>query len=158
MHVSELTRDYLDVKLNYARILVNLKREAPAVFKHGGTYFMLTSACTGWDPNSAEVFYSTCWHISAVDLLHAKQVSWLREKINAIVVSDGAEASKMQLPAAFDDHCADICTSKTIASCLLCQLASLIKLYFAHPVLQQKLTYQKCTFASWHCHIIAAFS
>lgn len=58
MHVSELTPDYLDVKPHYARVLQHLKREAPAVFKHAGLYFMLTSACTGWDPNSAEVFYS----------------------------------------------------------------------------------------------------
>lgn len=58
MHTSELTPDYLDVRPDYARVMVGMKREAPAVFKYGGTYFMLTSGCTGWDPNSAEVFYA----------------------------------------------------------------------------------------------------
>ena len=32
------------------------KREAPAVFKHAGQYFMLTSGCQGWDPSASEVF------------------------------------------------------------------------------------------------------
>ena len=37
---------------------VGMAREAPAMFKHQGIYFMLTSACTGWHPNRAEVFYA----------------------------------------------------------------------------------------------------
>lgn len=28
------------------------------MFKHEGVYFMLTSACSGWNPNRAEVFYA----------------------------------------------------------------------------------------------------
>ena len=39
---------------------IGMSREAPAMFKHGGVYFMLTSACTGWNPNRAEVFYARC--------------------------------------------------------------------------------------------------
>lgn len=35
---------------------VGLSREAPAIFQAHGAYFLLTSGCTGWDPNSAEVF------------------------------------------------------------------------------------------------------
>ena len=58
MHITQLTDDYLGVRPRYARALVNLRREAPAVFKHEGLYFMLTSGCTGWEPNSAEVFYA----------------------------------------------------------------------------------------------------
>lgn len=30
-------------------------REAPAVFKHDGKYWLLTSGCSGWDPNAAEM-------------------------------------------------------------------------------------------------------
>ncbi|WP_203817503.1 RICIN domain-containing protein [Paractinoplanes ferrugineus] len=37
-------------------------REAPALFKRGGTYFMLTSAATGWSPNQAQ--YATAASIS----------------------------------------------------------------------------------------------
>ena len=30
--------------------------EAPAIFKHDGTYWMITSGCTGWEPNEARMF------------------------------------------------------------------------------------------------------
>jgi beta-galactosidase len=30
-------------------------REAPAVFKYDGTYYLMTSGCTGWTPNAARV-------------------------------------------------------------------------------------------------------
>jgi beta-xylosidase len=29
--------------------------EAPAVFKHGGRYYLITSGCTGWAPNTARL-------------------------------------------------------------------------------------------------------
>ena len=32
-----------------------MSREAPAVFKRDGKYYMLSSGCTGWDPNKAEL-------------------------------------------------------------------------------------------------------
>ncbi len=35
---------------------VGLSREAPAIFQAHGAYFLLTSGCTGWDANAAEVF------------------------------------------------------------------------------------------------------
>jgi hypothetical protein len=51
MHVSRLTDDYLRPSGQYARILVNLSMEAPAVFKHNGRYYLIGSGTTGWDPN-----------------------------------------------------------------------------------------------------------
>ncbi len=53
MHVSLLTPDYLAPAGVWKRILVGQRREAPAVFKHEGRYFLITSLCTGWDPNPA---------------------------------------------------------------------------------------------------------
>lgn len=53
LHVGPLTEDYLDVTQVMRRILVGQHREAPAVFKHQGTYYMITSGCTGWAPNEA---------------------------------------------------------------------------------------------------------
>ncbi len=32
-----------------------MSREAPAVFKHNNKYYILSSGCTGWDPNVAEL-------------------------------------------------------------------------------------------------------
>lgn len=37
---------------------VGMSREAPAMFKYKGLYLMLTSGCTGWNPNRAEVFFA----------------------------------------------------------------------------------------------------
>ncbi len=56
MHISQLAPDYLSPLPTYVRRLVNRRREAPSIFKHSGWYFMLTSGCTGWEPNRAEVF------------------------------------------------------------------------------------------------------
>ncbi|KAJ3702866.1 hypothetical protein LUZ61_006571 [Rhynchospora tenuis] len=53
LHVSPLTDDYLNVTNEFKRIFVRRHREAPAIFKFEGTYYMITSGCTGWAPNSA---------------------------------------------------------------------------------------------------------
>lgn len=58
MHVAKLREDYLGVQAAYNRILMHLKREAPAIFRYKEYYLMLTSGCTGWEPNRAEIFYS----------------------------------------------------------------------------------------------------
>ncbi|GMH14847.1 hypothetical protein Nepgr_016688 [Nepenthes gracilis] len=53
LHVGLLTEDYLDVTRSMRRVLIGQHREAPALFKHWGTYYMITSGCTGWAPNEA---------------------------------------------------------------------------------------------------------
>ncbi|KAJ4897142.1 Arabinanase/levansucrase/invertase [Raphanus sativus] len=53
LHIGPLTEDYLDVTPVMKRVMVGQHREAPAVFKHEGTYYMITSWCTGWAPNEA---------------------------------------------------------------------------------------------------------
>lgn len=53
MHVSQLTDDYLKPAGKYARIFIGRSMEAPAVFKHGGKYYLLASGCSGWAPNAA---------------------------------------------------------------------------------------------------------
>lgn len=55
MHINELTDDYLKPTGRYVRRFVDQAREAPAVFKKDGKYYMLSSGCTGWDPNRAEL-------------------------------------------------------------------------------------------------------
>ncbi len=57
LHIGRLTKDYTDVSATFKKAggLVGKKREAPALFKHRGCYFMITSGCTGWDPNKALV-------------------------------------------------------------------------------------------------------
>jgi hypothetical protein len=53
MHVSRLSKDYLAPAGTWKRILIDQRREAPAVFRHQGKYYLITSLCSGWDPNAA---------------------------------------------------------------------------------------------------------
>ena len=55
MYIHLLTDDYLKPTSTYTRNFINKFREAPAVFKHKGKYYLLTSGCSGWDPNIADV-------------------------------------------------------------------------------------------------------
>ena len=56
LHIAELTADYLHHTGRYTRLAPAGHNEAPAIFKHNDTYWMITSGCTGWDPNEARMF------------------------------------------------------------------------------------------------------
>ena len=56
LHIAELTGDYLHHTGRYTRVAPGGHNEAPAIFKHDGTYWMITSGCTGWEPNEARMF------------------------------------------------------------------------------------------------------
>ncbi|MGC4806157.1 RICIN domain-containing protein [Micromonospora sp. DT233] len=51
LHVYRLTADYLSVSARVQNLWPGSYREAPAMFKRGGVYFLLTSGATGWAPN-----------------------------------------------------------------------------------------------------------
>ncbi len=53
MYINELTDDFLRPTGKFTRNFIGEAREAPAVFKKDGKYYMLTSGCSGWDPNQA---------------------------------------------------------------------------------------------------------
>jgi beta-xylosidase len=53
MQVCLLSNDYLIPSTTYSRILIDRKREAPALFKDKRKYYLITSSCTGWSPNAA---------------------------------------------------------------------------------------------------------
>lgn len=59
MQIAELTDDYQGHTGRYIRIFPGGHNEAPAIFKHDGLYWMITSGCTGWDPNEARMFSAT---------------------------------------------------------------------------------------------------
>ncbi len=58
LNIARLTDDYLDVDGFYVSVLIDQEREAPALFVHNDMYYMITSGCTGWAPNSA--LYAQC--------------------------------------------------------------------------------------------------
>ncbi|HEY4936194.1 MAG TPA: family 43 glycosylhydrolase [Puia sp.] len=53
IQVCLLSDDYLSPSKNYTRILIDQRREAPALFKNNGKYYLITSLCSGWSPNVA---------------------------------------------------------------------------------------------------------
>lgn len=53
--ISRLTDDYTDLNGEFTKAFIDQSREAPAVFKHAGKYYLLSSGCTGWYPNAALV-------------------------------------------------------------------------------------------------------
>ena len=55
LQISQLSDDYLKPAGKYARVFPGGFNEAPAIFKHGGKYWLITSGCTGWAPNAARL-------------------------------------------------------------------------------------------------------
>ncbi|WP_114793220.1 glycoside hydrolase family 43 protein [Niabella yanshanensis] len=55
LHIAELSDDYTQHTGKYIRIAPAGHNEAPAIFKRNGKYYMITSGCTGWDPNAARL-------------------------------------------------------------------------------------------------------
>ncbi|MCI9082546.1 MAG: family 43 glycosylhydrolase [Lachnospiraceae bacterium] len=63
MYIARLNDEYTNVAKNqeeavegvdFTRNFINSSREAPAMFKYNGKYYMMTSGCTGWAPNQAQ--------------------------------------------------------------------------------------------------------
>lgn len=61
MSIDRLDTSYLKTTGEYVSTMIGQKREAPAVCKHNGLYYIISSGCTGWHPNSA--LYATSWDI-----------------------------------------------------------------------------------------------
>lgn len=56
LHLAELSEDYLSHTGRFIRLAPGGHNEAPAIFKRNGTYWLITSGCTGWAPNKARMF------------------------------------------------------------------------------------------------------
>lgn len=50
-NIYRLQKDYLNIDKYITTLWQGEVREAPAMFKKDGTYYMLNSGCTGWRPN-----------------------------------------------------------------------------------------------------------
>lgn len=62
LQIAELSDDYRSHSGRYIRLFPGGHNEAPAIFKHRGTYWLICSGCTGWAPNEARLFSaSSIW-------------------------------------------------------------------------------------------------
>ncbi|HLK90226.1 MAG TPA: discoidin domain-containing protein [Polyangia bacterium] len=59
MIIYQLSDDYLTIKSQVVTVFAGKQREAPAMFKQNGRYYLITSAATGWDPNQAQYASAT---------------------------------------------------------------------------------------------------
>ncbi|MGW0123012.1 RICIN domain-containing protein [Streptomyces sp. NPDC003327] len=62
LHVYRLTADYTGIEAQVQKLWPGQWREAPAMFKRNGVYFLLTSGATGWAPNQQK--YATASSIT----------------------------------------------------------------------------------------------
>ncbi|NIR03364.1 MAG: family 43 glycosylhydrolase, partial [Gemmatimonadales bacterium] len=54
LRIARLSEDYTRPTGDFTRSFVNRYREAPAMFRHDGRYYLITSGCSGWTPNAAQ--------------------------------------------------------------------------------------------------------
>ena len=54
LHIYRLTPDFMNVARLVGTPFQGELREAPAVYRHNGKYYMLSSYCTGWAPNQGK--------------------------------------------------------------------------------------------------------
>lgn len=58
MIIYRLSDDYLSIDEQVKTLWPGQYREAPVIFRRGKYYFMLTSQCTGWNPNQGGVAWA----------------------------------------------------------------------------------------------------
>lgn len=56
LQIAELDSTYTRHTGRYVRMAPGDQNEAPAIFRRGDTYWMITSGCTGWEPNEARMY------------------------------------------------------------------------------------------------------
>ena len=68
LYISKLNDEYTYLETpvdeavygkDFIRLFPGAQREAPAVFKKNGTYYLVSSGCTGWAPNQARYYKAT---------------------------------------------------------------------------------------------------
>lgn len=58
LHIYRLSEDYLSIDEHVKTLFSAQYREAPAVCKRDGIYFLITSYCTGWEPNQGKYAFA----------------------------------------------------------------------------------------------------
>jgi hypothetical protein len=58
LHIYRLSEDFLSIDEHVKTLWPGQYREAPAMLKRNGVYFLITSGCTGWEPNQGKYAYA----------------------------------------------------------------------------------------------------
>lgn len=58
LHIYKLSADYLSIDRLVRVLWPGQQREAPTMFKRNGLYYLVSSGCTGWDPNQSRYAYA----------------------------------------------------------------------------------------------------
>jgi len=58
LHIYALSSDYLKVTSLVNKLFIGKSREAPALIKKDGVYYLFSSFCTGWMPNQCMLSFS----------------------------------------------------------------------------------------------------
>ena len=84
LYIAELNEDYTGLTGLYSRNYVEKSgskgvyaREAPALFKEDGTYYLISSGCTGWRPNEMGC--------SVADCMNGGQLTFLDNEENLVI-------------------------------------------------------------------------
>lgn len=56
LHIRQLDDGYTGFSGEWVQVIPGGHNEAPAIFEHEGTYYLLASGATGWNPNAARSF------------------------------------------------------------------------------------------------------
>lgn len=67
LYCHKLNDDYTGFTDEYSIVIRNGNREAPAVFKYDGSYYIMTSGLTGWNPNPTRIYKSSTINGTYVD-------------------------------------------------------------------------------------------
>lgn len=58
LHIAELDESFTKHTGKYIRIFPGGHNEAPVIFKKDSRYWMITSGCSGWEPNAARLMWA----------------------------------------------------------------------------------------------------
>ena len=67
LYCHKLNDDYTGFTDEYSIVIRNGNREAPAVFKYDGSYYIMTSGLSGWNPNPTRIYKSSTINGTYVD-------------------------------------------------------------------------------------------
>lgn len=93
LHLYELTPDYKNIASLKTKLYVGKQREAPCLIKRNDYYYLITSGCTGWDPNQSKYAYSKNLASGWSDLFNLGDSTTYKSQPAFIIPVQGSKAT-----------------------------------------------------------------